>query len=73
VRSSAIAVNGRRAANASAKKWRDMSEDSNEWVVGVMLYAEMGDYLPTTSIVGFAMMNPFTGRSGVKEITSAQL
>src|SRR5262245_46388346 len=31
------------------------------------------DYFSTTSTFGFAMMKPFTGRSGVNEMTSAQL
>ena len=30
-------------------------------------------YFATTSTVGFAMMNPLTGSSGVNEITPAQL
>ena len=30
-------------------------------------------HLPITSIVGLAMMKPFTGNSGVKEITLCQL
>lgn len=29
-------------------------------------------YFPTTSIAGFAMMKPFTGNSGVNEITPSQ-
>src|SRR5262249_23309888 len=39
-----------------------------------LFYAARGGtaYLLTTSIVGLAMMNPFTGRSGVNEITPSQ-